>query len=89
VHLLGLINDILDLAKVEAGKAEVEVHPVALDEMVRATLTELQGAVRDRPVELRHIPVVVVSVLAADSHVVLLDTPAPPVAALEPRGASG
>jgi PAS domain S-box-containing protein len=66
VHLLGLINDILDLAKVEAGKAELEVSAVALDETVMSILTELQGAVRDRPVELRSIVPSVLAPLETD-----------------------
>jgi PAS domain S-box-containing protein len=66
IHLLGLINDILDLAKVESGKAEVELRPVALEELVRSTLTELQGTVRGRPVELRSVIPPALAPLAAD-----------------------
>lgn len=33
LHLLNIINDILDIAKIEAGKLELELGPVELDEL--------------------------------------------------------
>jgi PAS domain S-box-containing protein len=54
-HLLGLINDILDLSKVEAGRMELELTAFDLDAMLRSTLGQLEGMTQGRPVELRRI----------------------------------
>ncbi len=52
LHLLGLINDILDLSKVEAGKLEIQLAPVSLSDLVKETVTELEGWVNGRSVAL-------------------------------------
>jgi signal transduction histidine kinase/CheY-like chemotaxis protein len=51
-HLLKLINEVLDLAKVEAGRMELEVGPVALRELVDLTLAGLEGQVKGKDVRL-------------------------------------
>jgi PAS domain S-box-containing protein len=51
-HLLVLINEILDLSKIEARKVELQLEPVALNDLVRETIAQQEGLVRDRPVKL-------------------------------------
>ncbi len=38
-HLLGLINNLLDISKIEARKMTVEVGPVQLDQLIQGVLT--------------------------------------------------
>ncbi|MBI5688315.1 MAG: response regulator [Verrucomicrobia bacterium] len=51
-HLLSLINQILDLSKIEARKVELELAPVPLDAVVREVVGQLEGQVRGRDVRL-------------------------------------
>jgi len=41
-HLLALINEILDLAKVEAGRMDLDIHPFSLAQVVENSLVWLQ-----------------------------------------------
>src|SRR5262249_5962016 len=53
-HLLALINDILDLSKVEAGKMEVRPESVPLPDAVEALLKTLRPLAEAKGVALGH-----------------------------------
>jgi signal transduction histidine kinase/ActR/RegA family two-component response regulator len=51
-HLLELVDDILDISKIEAGKLEIFPERVDLAELLRDTATSLQLQARDKGIDL-------------------------------------
>jgi signal transduction histidine kinase len=51
-HLLSLINDILDISKIEAGMMNLFIEEVDLNAILKGTLSTTKGLVKNRPVEL-------------------------------------
>ena len=51
-HLLQLINDILDLAKIEAGKMQIDIAPFALVETLEQSLTIVREKARNHSMKL-------------------------------------
>ena len=51
-HLLELINDILDLSKIEAGQMEMETIPCAPHEIVREVVTVMTAVARQKGIAL-------------------------------------
>ena len=62
-HLLSLINSILDMSKIEAGKMELAIEELSLPPILEAVLDTTKALIKDQPVELRtslpdHLPTV-------------------------------
>lgn len=52
-HLLGLINSILDLSKIEAGRFEIFPEPLFLPDVVATALAAIEPLARKKGLELR------------------------------------
>jgi len=52
-HLLGLINDILDLSRIEAGKMELTFGQVNIAELITSVMSTAAGLIKDKPIKLK------------------------------------
>ncbi len=63
-HLLSLINNILDLAKIEAGKSVVSLESIRLDDVIRDAVTLVHNLAEDKQV--------VIEIIAKDSSLIAI-----------------
>lgn len=53
-HLLALINDILDLSKIEAGKLELQVMPVRVDDICQNSLRMIKSSAMQKGLRVHY-----------------------------------
>jgi signal transduction histidine kinase/CheY-like chemotaxis protein len=52
MNLLNMINEILDLSKIEAGKMELQLEDVSIAEVITKAISTVMGLIKDKPIEL-------------------------------------
>jgi signal transduction histidine kinase len=52
-HLLSLVNDILDLSKIEAGKIRLDAEWVSVEEIIVGVMASTYILIEDKPIELK------------------------------------
>jgi signal transduction histidine kinase len=66
-NLLYLVNDVLDLSKLEAGKMELVIHPLQPYEVVEEAMQTLEPQAREKGLALAVTPAVPLPPLASDA----------------------
>ncbi|MBU5482017.1 ATP-binding protein [Blautia sp. MSJ-19] len=76
-HLLSLINDVLDMSRIESGKVKIEEKPLSLSELVHDIQTISQAGVSSRQLDFKiNTELVVHDTIVGDSlriHQILLN----------------
>ena len=65
-HLLGLINDLLDISHIEAGMMELDLRETALPELIDSVMATVKALIGDKPIQL-------LREMEADTPLVLAD----------------
>jgi PAS domain S-box-containing protein len=52
-HLLSIINDLLDLAKIESGKIELELEPLTCHDMLEEVVSGLRQVAQEKGIDLQ------------------------------------
>jgi signal transduction histidine kinase len=60
-HLLSLINDVLDLSKIEAGRLSLSLHDYSMKDVVQTVITSVEALAGEKKIDLRvdladHLP---------------------------------
>lgn len=66
-HLLSIINDILDLSKIDVGRLEVSIQPVELEPIVKGVMSTAVGLIGGKPIQLRRETPDVLPMVLGDS----------------------
>jgi two-component system cell cycle sensor histidine kinase PleC len=56
VRLLGIVNDVLTLARIEAGKLELDQQIVSLNEVIDASISALLLDAHAKSIKIEHVP---------------------------------
>ena len=51
-HLLKMINDILDISKIDAGRMELAFEDVNIADIINSVMSTARGLVKDKPIQL-------------------------------------
>ncbi len=54
-HLLGLINDILDLSRIEAGKMELTFDEINISDTINSVMSTIAGMIKEKSITLKKI----------------------------------
>jgi CheY-like chemotaxis protein/anti-sigma regulatory factor (Ser/Thr protein kinase) len=65
-HLLTLINNILDLSKIEAGKMDLQISEVNIADLVNSVMSTAVGLVKDKPIRLHQEVLPTIPLVRAD-----------------------
>ncbi len=54
-HLLSLINNILDLSKIDSGKMELKLAEINISDIINSAMTTATGLAKDKPIKFKQI----------------------------------